>query len=401
MSRTQSHGIVLTATVILCLIAAASTVSAGTGDGFVLGVTNVLDNGPLTERYNLVVMGDGFLDTQQDVFNDAVDQLVSSLLSFSPFDTLSDAFNVVRINVASDQAGADLPPQCFGEGLYVNTYFDATYCTGGIPRALVVNTSIAFQVANTYAPGWDQIVVLVNSTEWGGTGGSVGVSSLASGWQGIVIHEFGHSGFGLADEYEYYAGCGETGHDYHSPGEPAQPNVTVQTNRELVKWNEFILPATPVPTTQNANCAVCDPQGNPYPNSTVGLYEGAHYYHCDCYRPQFNCMMRNLAPFCAVCRQVIVETMTPYLPTPPCACPSQAEYDGDAQPTAIDMSELIDVIFFAGTDVQDPDCPATRSDFNNDGVVDALDLNDMIDYLFFAGAGPCDPCDPIQSTCAN
>jgi hypothetical protein len=45
------------------------------------------------------------------------------------------------------------------------------------------------------------------------------------------------------------------------------------------------------------------------------LYEGAHYFHCDCYRPQFSCMMRNVAPyFCAVCRSVVEATLAAYLP---------------------------------------------------------------------------------------
>src|SRR5262249_37793453 len=42
---------------------------------------------------------------------------------------------------------------------------------------------------------------------------------------------------------------------------------------------------------------------------------GANYFHCGAYRPSFDCKMRNLsAPFCAVCRRVIRETLTPLLP---------------------------------------------------------------------------------------
>lgn len=392
---------ILASVLTACVVLWASITLAGTGDGTVLGSTNVLDNGPLSERFNLVVMGDGFTAGEQGAFNNAVDQLMSAILSEEPLDTLSAAFNVIRINVASDQSGADEPSPCFPEDLHVNTYFDATFCTGGIPRALVVNNSIVYQVANTYTPGWDQVVVIVNSTRWGGTGGSVGVTSLASGWEGIVIHEFGHSAFGFADEYEYYAGCGETGHDYHSSAEPLEPNVTTKFKRSEIKWNHLILLSTQLPTTENLNCSICDPQGNPYPSSTVGIYEGAHYYHCDCYRPQFHCMMRDLAPFCAVCREVIVATMTPYLPAPPCDCPHQFDFDEDAEPTALDLSALIDVMFYGATNIQDPDCPASRGDFDNNGAIDALDLNAVIDYLFFGGSGPCNPCDPVQASCGS
>jgi hypothetical protein len=52
------------------------------------------------------------------------------------------------------------------------------------------------------------------------------------------------------------------------------------------------------------------------PVGTVGLFEGADYYHCGVYRPEFDCRMRNTAkPFCGVCQQVIVKKLTPFLPT--------------------------------------------------------------------------------------
>lgn len=303
---------------LVVLLVCCPSVIAGTGDGTVLGVTKVVDNGPDAERYNLVVVAEGFTASQQDDFNNRVTQLVNALFSYPPIDTLTEAFNITRINVASDQSGADMPRLCFGTATYVNTYFDATYCASGIQRALVVDNSIVFSVLNTYVPAWDQVVVVVNHTLWGGTGGSVAVTSVASGWEGIIIHEFGHSAFGFADEYEYWAGCGiDTDHDYHPAYEPSAPNVTIQTVKKNVKWSDLILEGTAVPTTINADCSVCDPQGSPYPSGTVGLFEGADYYHCDCYRPQFSCMMRNLAPyFCAVCRRIVENDLAAYLPAP-------------------------------------------------------------------------------------
>ncbi len=386
--------------VVVALTVMTSAAVAGTGDGTVLGATKVFDNGPDSERYNLVVLAEGFQATEQDAFNAAVDQIVASLFDYPPIDTLTNAFNVYRINVASDQSGADNPMPCHPEGIYVNTYFDATYCASGIPRALVVNNSIAFSVMNAHVPSWDQGVVIVNATQWGGTGGSLSVTSLAPGWEGIVIHEMGHSAFGLADEYEYYAGCGSgENRDHHPAVEPSEPNVTIETNRDDVKWNHLILPATPLPTTQNADCSQCDSQGNPFPSSTVGLYEGAHYYHCDCYRPQFHCMMRNLASFCAVCRERIVETLAPFLPEEPCVCEYALDFDENNQVDAVDLWSLINILYFNGTDIQDPDCPTTRSDFNADSQVDSWDLNYAIEYIFFNGLALCDACDPINPSC--
>jgi hypothetical protein len=140
--------------------------------------------------------------------------------------------------------------------------------------------------------------------------------SLAAGANEIGLHEMGHTAFGLADEYEYWAGCGvDTNRNNHPAVEPAEPNVTTNINRSTIKWGDLILASTPLPTTNNADCTLCDPQPNPLPADTVGAYEGAHYYHCDAYRPQFNCRMRMLnVPFCAVCRRVIVNELTPHLP---------------------------------------------------------------------------------------
>jgi len=161
------------------------------------------------------------------------------------------------------------------------------------------------------------IMVLVNSTVYGGSGGPVAVYSMAANAIEIAIHEMGHTAFGLADEYEYYAGCGtgEVGHDHHPAVEPVEPNVTIDSNRTTIKWGALVLASTPMPTTSNGDCSECDPQPNPLPADTVGAYEGAHYHHCDAFRPQFNCRMRALSnPFCAVCRRRIVETLTPHLP---------------------------------------------------------------------------------------
>src|SRR6516165_4485065 len=113
-----------------------------------------------------------------------------------------------------------------------------------------------------------------------------------------------------------FAGCGsgEVGHDHYAGGEPSQPNVTANTNRATLKWRDLVQAATPLPTTSNANCAQCDPQGNPLPAATVGAYEGAFYNHCGAYRPQFNCRMRALSnPYCAVCQRVIRQTIAPFM----------------------------------------------------------------------------------------
>ena len=288
-----------------------------TADGRIIGTTRIVDNGSPAERFNLVIVAEGYQDTVADMtqFANDAQQYVMRLFATPPFDGLQNAFNVFRIDVASTDSGADDPAACGGTGATRATYFDASFCNGGIQRLLQVNNGTVMDVVNAQVPQWHQILVIVNSTIWGGSGGSVGVTSKAPGWENIAIHEFGHAAFGLADEYEYWAGCGiDTNRNNHSVlFEPSEPNVTINNNRATVKWSDLILAGTPVPTTTNANCAQCDPQASPVAAGTVGVFEGAHYFHCGAFRSEFDCMMRNLQPFCAVCRRRIRETLSPYL----------------------------------------------------------------------------------------
>ena len=289
----------------------------GTSDGTVVGATKILDHGSDTDRWTMVLVAEGYRSSELAQFHTDAQNFVNTLVATAPFNTLQAAINVYRLDVSSTDSGADDPTACGGSGATPATYFDARFCNSGIRRLLQVNDANVISAVNANVVAWNMIMVLVNSTVYGGSGGSVATFSKAPSAIEIGLHEMGHTAFGLADEYEYWAGCssGETGHDHHPASEPSQPNVTINSNRTTIKWASLILASTPMPTTTNANCAFCDPQPNPQPASTVGAYEGAHYYHCGAYRPQFDCRMRALNnPFCAVCSRVINATLTPHLP---------------------------------------------------------------------------------------
>lgn len=290
-----------------------------TADGAVLGATKIVDNGPATRRWNLIILSEGYRSAEMAQFASDAQQFANTVSSTPPFNRLRAAVNIYRVDVTSTDSGAADPTACGGTGASPRTYFDASFCNNGIRRLLEVNSMTVLGAAGAQVPQWHMALVIVNSTVYGGSGGAVAAFSKAPGALEIALHEMGHTAFGFADEYEYYAGCGiDVGHDHHPGTEPSQPNVTVNPNRGTIKWGSLILPATPVPTTKNANCAVCDPQPSPAPTGTVGAFEGADYYHCDSYRPEFNCRMRALNnPFCAVCQQVIVQKLTPFLPPPP------------------------------------------------------------------------------------
>lgn len=79
-----------------------------------------------------------------------------------------------------------------------------------------------------------------------------------------------------------------------------------------------------------------------------------------------------------------------------CDCPFQGDLDASGVPDALDLNDMIDVLFFGVPEVHDPNCPSGRSDVDCNGVGDALDLNFLIDQLFFGGPDPCDPCGPRE-----
>jgi hypothetical protein len=297
----------------------------GVADGTVHGTTLIVNHGPPSERWNLVIVSEGYQASELSNFASDAQDIVNALFAAPPFNdpggilvpSIQSAVNVHRVNVSSTDSGADDPVACGGSGATAATYFDASFCNGGIRRLLTVDSANVLNVVNAQVPEWHAILCLVNSTVYGGGGGTIATSSMAPGALEIALHELGHSAFGLADEYEYWAGCGvDTDRDNHPASEPSEPNVT--TTLTPLKWSSLVTPGTAIPTTNNADCTVCDPQANPVGATTVGAFDGAHYYHCDAYRPQYDCKMRALGfDWCAVCRQKIRQVLGPFRPTPP------------------------------------------------------------------------------------
>ncbi|MFF8370403.1 M64 family metallopeptidase [Streptomyces lydicus] len=287
-----------------------------TNDGTVIDVTKILDHGPDTDRWNLVILSEGYQSAELTNFHLHAVEFTTKLLKAAPFDSLADAINVHRVDVASTDSGADSPATCggatTGPGTAARTYFDATYCGDGQTRRLLtINQTTAQSVATTQVPNTQAIVVIVNSTEFGGSGGRAAVFSLDPAGLEIGLHELGHGAFNLADEY-CLAG---TAFNNHPTTEPLEPNVTIGTTPATIKWGFLIDPATQVPTTSNGDCTTCDPNPSPVPVGTLGAFEGAHFFHCGVFRGEFDCRMRTLGTdFCLNCNRQISLVLNPFLP---------------------------------------------------------------------------------------
>ncbi|MEZ5193242.1 MAG: M64 family metallopeptidase [Nocardioides sp.] len=84
------------------------------GTGSVLGVTKVVDNGPDTTQWNLVIVGDGYTNSEIGSFSSTVNSFLTRLQTTAPFSgSLTwDRVNVYRMDVASDESGAINPATC-------------------------------------------------------------------------------------------------------------------------------------------------------------------------------------------------------------------------------------------------------------------------------------------------
>ncbi|MET3806821.1 hypothetical protein ABIB25_003841 [Nakamurella sp. UYEF19] len=287
-------------------------------DGYVLGMSKIVDHGPNSSRWNLVFVGDGYRSTELNQYRADVNAIVQQFRATPPFDNLFCGINVHRIDVVSTQSGADdpldAPDSPAGTPTTANTYFDATFAgtgPGGVKydRLLVIDAALALSVSNSVA-NRNQVICVVNSSKYGGSGGAVATCSTNTQSREIAIHEMGHTAFGLADEYGYGAGS--------PPGEPTQPNVTRDTNRTTNKWRALILATTPMPSScspaSECMASTCVVPSSPGAAGVVGTFEGAAYTACNIYRPTTSCYMRDFSPFCPVCSGIIRTVLAVYLP---------------------------------------------------------------------------------------
>jgi hypothetical protein len=294
-----------------------------TSDGYISGVQKIVDHGSNSLRYNIVILGDGYRASELAQYASDVQAFIDKFRATTPYDRLWPGVNVHRVDVVSNDSGADDPGTCgdgsTGSGLTPRTYFDATFCgDGNIRRLLVCNSDVAKRTAQAEVPEVHMTMVIVNTNEYGGSGGPIAIFSTNASSAEIALHEMGHTAFGFADEYAAYQGCGtgESGQDHYKGGEPSEPNVTNNTDVSTIKWKSVLTNVTDgLPTTKNGDCSDCDHQANPQSDDYVGAYEGARYFHCGCYRPSFNCRMRELNyAFCGVCQNAISDTLQPFLP---------------------------------------------------------------------------------------
>lgn len=255
-----------------------------------VGVEKIRDTGPDGNRCVMVFMGDGYTAENLALGDFAEDSATMELafLGKPPWDTYLAATNIYRIDVESNEEGTDNPH--LDPPITVDTYFNTGFGNYGLltPDITGLSRLIAAADSQVGTGVWDIIVLLVNTTEYGGagqtSGGQIAITSVHHEASEIVLHEMGHSFAGLADEYE------------SGPSRPLvdpEPNVDLDFARGSLKWQLWVESGTPLPT----------PETEEYLD-IVGAFEGARYHESGIYRPWLRCLMRGLnLQFCPVCKE--------------------------------------------------------------------------------------------------
>ena len=230
-----SHWALSAALLILCLPQIA------TAEPF----ETIINNGSAANRIDIAILGDGYTSSQMDKYKADVQNAMTQFFNNEPFHEYRDFFNVHRIDVVSSQSGADHPEK----GVAVNTALDAMYNCSGIQRLICVNVGKVFTIlGNSLNPSQrDIVIVIVNDPEYGGSGGSVAVTSTNVEVIELILHELGHSFGLLADEYG-----GPPPPACNNTIEPSAANATKASERSLIKWNQWIDASTPIPTFSGA-----------------------------------------------------------------------------------------------------------------------------------------------------
>lgn len=236
----------------------------------------VQNNGPRSERINIVFLSEGYTTADMPNFATHVTSAMNFLFTKEPWAQYRSYCNVYRIEIASNESGCDNGNTSGVNGVR-DTYFNTGFNTPSVTQLLTLGSggsTRAYALLNTHVPEYDVPVVLVNDTKYGGAGGSISVASVHASSAAVVEHEIGHSFANLADEYD-------TEYLIYTPAE--RSNNTAQTTRALIKWNHWIDATTPVPTPETLTY-----------DALAGLFEGSMYRITGWYRPHNNSLMKNL-----------------------------------------------------------------------------------------------------------
>ena len=231
---------------------------------------------------NIVFLGEGYTEPQLTTFAIDAAQHMNYFLKEDPYKRYAKYFNFVRIKTPSNVSGAGLTPDA-----QIDNFYRVTFGHAGVDRMpWPQDFSRVNRVLSTNFPNYDLVIIIVNSTKYGGAGASKYICySKNPTAPRTLCHESGHGFGGLGDEY------------WNGGGYEA-PNLTAENDSSKVKWKNWL------------------------GSDDIGMYHFVEDTTNTWVRPHPDCLMRGLNnPFCSVCKENLVERIhaivNPILSTEP------------------------------------------------------------------------------------
>jgi hypothetical protein len=315
------------------------------------------ESGPSAVKADIAIIGEGYTVEENQKFRDDLKRFTEYFFRAEPCKSNREKFNIRGVLKPSLDSGIDEPRA----GIDKNTAVNATFNSMGSERYVLTEDNKSLRDIAGQVP-YDALYIMVNSTRYGG-GGIYNFycvytsDNIDSDY--LMVHEFGHSFFGLADEY-YTSSTAYN--DFYSPEyEPAEPNITALKDPENVKWEHLLSEGIALPTPwakvefdsldlnwqqerAELNDHIAKLQKDEAPDAEVlaaktlydqksearnqavqqylessefagkvGAFEGAGYMSTGLYRPSINCIMFTRTDyFCPVCQEAMLEVIDSY-----------------------------------------------------------------------------------------
>lgn len=321
-------------------------------------VFEVLKNGSPSEKVDVVFVGEGYTANEEAKFKADLDRFTAVFFSQEPYRSMKNKFNIYGVLKPSAESGCDEPSY----GQFKNTALGASFDSFGSERYLLTEDNRSLRQVAGQVP-YDTILIMVNHKRYGGGGiyNLYCTFTTDNQWhEYLMLHEFGHSFTGLADEY-YTSQVAYN--DFYPRGiEPVEPNITALLNPAQLKWKKLVSPGVEIPTPwekkefdrmdlayqatrQKINEEIARKKREGAPREViekleaeserlsleqarkideflrkskyagkVGAFEGAGYASTGLYRPAVDCIMfsKGKKPYCPVCQEAIRQMINFY-----------------------------------------------------------------------------------------
>jgi hypothetical protein len=246
-------------------------------------VVPVQVTGAPAQRFNLVIVGDGYTASEQAEFRANVDKHLNVLWTLEPFKSYRSYVNVYAVEIESAESGVDCDPSL--DAPRRDTPLNMGFWGGCNPNSVQRLLTVDGTAANRYADlvtgttrANRQLLALGNSDTYGGAGGANATASGGNALSALITpHELGHSLGGLDDEYDYLQRGVRGG--AHTGGEPGSVHHTLLTEDQLLarqqKWWRWL-------GSESESGGV------------IGRYEGGLHFGSGVSKPSAHSMMRSL-----------------------------------------------------------------------------------------------------------